>query len=134
MSNIPVCKNVAAGVPISASPCAADVGPIPGRPRYNVAIVGCGAAGIVAMKEFLENGHKVTCFEANEDIGGVFGKTRRYENNLMTSSNLMTAYSDFTFGDDPTDLHFNFNFDQYCNYLECYMKFHKLHQFVNFNT
>jgi len=128
------CVKAAAGVPLSGSPPAADTMPVKGKPSYHVAIVGCGPAGIVAMKEFLAKGHKVTCFELNDCIGGVFGESRRYENCRLVSSNLVTYFSDFMYGDDPEEIQYNPTFEKYTSYLDTYMRHHKLHQFVKFNT
>ncbi|GAQ82615.1 Flavin-binding monooxygenase family protein [Klebsormidium nitens] len=42
------------------------------RVSRSVCVIGAGAAGLVALKELREEGHQVTAFEQNEDIGGVW--------------------------------------------------------------
>ena len=41
-------------------------------PRKRVAVIGCGAAGLVGMKTVLEYGHSVVGFERLSDIGGLW--------------------------------------------------------------
>jgi cation diffusion facilitator CzcD-associated flavoprotein CzcO len=36
------------------------------------AVIGAGAAGLVAVKELRREGHRVTVFEQSDDIGGVW--------------------------------------------------------------
>ena len=41
-------------------------------PPKRVAVIGCGAAGLVSMKTGLEYGHSVVGFERLSDIGGLW--------------------------------------------------------------
>ena len=61
--------------------------------RQNVVIIGCGASGLVTLKELLAEGHTGTIFERTMDIGGVF-KTA-YREGQMVSSTVVTMFSDF---------------------------------------
>ena len=40
-----------------------------------VLVVGAGPSGLVTIKEMVEGGMDVTCFEAFESLGGVFART-----------------------------------------------------------
>lgn len=42
------------------------------RASMNVAVVGGGAAGLIACRELLREGHKVTVFEKSDTLGGVW--------------------------------------------------------------
>ncbi|XP_031629042.1 senecionine N-oxygenase-like [Contarinia nasturtii] len=42
------------------------------RPALNVAIIGAGVTGICSAKHCLAEGHKVTVYEQNEEIGGIW--------------------------------------------------------------
>ena len=61
--------------------------------RQNVAIIGCGASGLVTLKELIAEGHTGTIFERANDIGGIF-KTA-YRDGQMVSSTIVTMFSDF---------------------------------------
>jgi dimethylaniline monooxygenase (N-oxide forming) len=65
----------------------------PNQMKQNVAIIGCGASGLVTLKELLEEGHTGTIFERGLDIGGIF-KTA-YQEGQMVSSTIVTRFSDF---------------------------------------
>jgi cation diffusion facilitator CzcD-associated flavoprotein CzcO len=65
----------------------------PKEMRQNVAIIGCGASGLVTLKELLAEGHTGTIFERAVDIGGIF-KTA-YRDGQMVSSTIVTMFSDF---------------------------------------
>lgn len=61
--------------------------------KKNVAIIGCGASGLVTLKELLNEGHLATIFERTEDVGGVFQTA--YREGQMVSSTVITLFSDF---------------------------------------
>lgn len=52
------------------------------RPK-SVAIIGAGAAGIIAGKELVELGHRVEIFEQSAGIGGVWDYTDETEDDLL---------------------------------------------------
>lgn len=58
-----------------------------------MAIIGCGASGLVTLKELLNEGHLATIFERTEDVGGVFQTA--YREGQMVSSTVITLFSDF---------------------------------------
>jgi dimethylaniline monooxygenase (N-oxide forming) len=66
-----------------------------------VCVIGAGPSGLIAMKELLDEGHTVTCFDRNADLGGVFRAGTRadepgaYDSTLLTISNYMMAFSCF---------------------------------------
>lgn len=42
------------------------------KPRLNIAVIGAGPAGLVSAKHSIANGHNVTVFEQNKELGGVW--------------------------------------------------------------
>jgi dimethylaniline monooxygenase (N-oxide forming) len=64
-----------------------------------VAVIGAGPSGLTAVKELLEEGHQPICFEKAASLGGVFrfGEDDGvvWESCRLTSSGLLTAFSDF---------------------------------------
>lgn len=49
--------------------------------KQNVAIIGCGASGLVTLKELLVEGHTGTIFERASDLGGIF--TNAYQDGFI---------------------------------------------------
>ncbi|KAK9832816.1 hypothetical protein WJX81_004138 [Elliptochloris bilobata] len=49
-----------------------DCGAKPGRASLNVAVIGAGAAGLVAARELLREGHTIAVLEQNERVGGIW--------------------------------------------------------------
>ena len=101
----------------SASP-PYDAGVTPAR---RVAVIGAGPAGIVTTKELLESGHDPTCFERAPALGGVFRYGEDdgvvWESCRLTSSGLLTAFSDFPA--EPHELG-HMTAGEYVGYLERY--------------
>ncbi|MET9763706.1 NAD(P)-binding domain-containing protein [Streptomyces sp. NPDC006372] len=69
--------------------------------RKNVCVIGAGPSGLVAVKELLDEGHSVTCFERSTEIGGVFrsgvgaDEAGAYDSTMLTISNYMMTFSSF---------------------------------------
>ena len=63
------------------------------RAKQHVAIIGCGASGLVTLKELLDEGHTGIIFERTMDIGGIFQTA--YREGQMVSSTIITLFSDF---------------------------------------
>lgn len=43
------------------------------------AVIGAGAAGLVTTRELLREGHRVTIFEQNDNVGGIWDYQKEYE-------------------------------------------------------
>ncbi|MEM8718510.1 MAG: NAD(P)-binding domain-containing protein [Cyanobacteria bacterium P01_G01_bin.39] len=63
--------------------------------KKKVAVIGAGLSGLATIKELVEEGHEVICFEKNDDIGGVFSNIGCYDSVELTVSNYFMAFSDF---------------------------------------
>jgi thioredoxin reductase len=63
----------------------------------NICIVGAGFAGLSAAKVLKAFGHRVTVFEKEADVGGVWSRSRRYPG--LTTQNVRDTYafSDFPY-------------------------------------
>mmetsp|Transcript_31644 Transcript_31644/g.71137 ORF Transcript_31644/g.71137 Transcript_31644/m.71137 type:complete len:635 (-) Transcript_31644:271-2175(-) len=68
----------------------------PAEGKKHICVIGAGASGLTAIKELTAAGHKVTCFEQSPRIGGVY--TKSYDSTLLTTSSLLTAFSDYSDG------------------------------------
>ncbi|OQO00824.1 hypothetical protein B0A48_13511 [Cryoendolithus antarcticus] len=72
----------------------------------SICVVGAGAFGLTAVKNFLEEGFEVTCFERNSYIGGLWHstldptQTSTLTGTVSNVSKHLAAYSDFPLPDD----------------------------------
>lgn len=98
--------------------------------KKKVAVIGAGLSGLTTIKQLLDEGHEVICFEQSNDYGGVFNKMNAcYDSLTLTVSNYFMAYSDFV----PTDERYRFwNKQEYREYLEKYVETYKLLSSIKF--
>ena len=64
-----------------------------------ICIIGAGPSGLTTIKQLADEGHNPICFEATNDLGGLFNinisSSKVYESTLLTVSNHFIAFSDF---------------------------------------
>ncbi|HSU12737.1 NAD(P)/FAD-dependent oxidoreductase [Longimicrobium sp.] len=60
-----------------------------------IGIVGAGLSGLVTAKTFLEEGFGVTVFETEDEVGGVWARSRRYPGLATQNPRDTYAFSDF---------------------------------------
>lgn len=98
--------------------------------KKRVAIIGAGLSGLTTIKELVEEGHEVICFEKNDDTGGVFSDTGCYESVELTASNYFMAFSDFM----PYNERVKFwTRKEYKNYLDKYAVHFDIKKYIQFN-
>jgi dimethylaniline monooxygenase (N-oxide forming) len=101
----------------------------------HVAVIGAGPSGLVTVKELLAEGHMPTCFEKATSLGGVFCFRDTdgvvWESCRLTSSGLMTAFSDYPV---PADLSGHMRASDYVEYLRAYSKAFGVEQHIRFGT
>jgi Flavin-binding monooxygenase-like len=95
-----------------------------------VAVIGAGPAGLAFTKELSEAGQEVVCFEGADRVGGVFA--RPYDGARLTSSNLVTPFSDFR--DEREGRAMIWDFEQYTDYLNDYTDHFGFRDQIRFNT
>ena len=100
-----------------------------------VCVIGAGVSGLVAVKELLDEGHSVRCFEASQSLGGAFAQygtssSRAYESLYLTISNYYMAFSDFP----PEDGWKIWTGSQYRDYLLAYAEHFELPACMEFDT
>lgn len=88
-----------------------------------VCVVGAGPCGLTAIKQLLDEGHEVVCYEKNADVGGIWlrddddgTKTKAFDNLMLTISMRLMAYSDAPFKGGRTF----YTRQQYFEYLTDY--------------
>jgi dimethylaniline monooxygenase (N-oxide forming) len=97
--------------------------------KKHVCVIGGGSSGLVIMKELLRLGHSVTCFELLPRAGGVYVKS--YQKTILTTSSLMTAWSDFSDGKE-NDPKF-WTAEEYLEYIDGYAKKYDLLKHIHFS-
>lgn len=105
--------------------------------KKRVCVVGAGPSGLVTVKELLEKGHDVTCYERSPKEGGVFCKTSKcsviaYDSLILTVSNYFMAFSGL-----PPAIHEGRRFwsrREYEEYLQKYTDTFGLRQHLKFNS
>lgn len=107
----------------NAGPDAANATP------KRVIVIGAGASGLSAAKEFAEKGFHPTVFESGPSIGGVFRDA--YKGLELTSSNVFTAYSDYPPKEKEATM---WTAAQYLSYLHSYCLDNNIFQHIQFNS
>lgn len=103
--------------------------------KKRVAVVGAGSSGLVCLKELIAEGHTVVAYECRREPGGIFRSSRyggrAYDSMRLTSSNYVTAFSDYPPRErEPC----HWRHDQYLSYLQQYATHHDLLRHVRFET
>ena len=102
-----------------------------------VCVIGAGPSGLTTIKQLLDEKHDVTCFDANESVGGIWYRggddgqqMKAYDNMMLTVSMKMMSFSDYMFKDGRkfTDHR------GYLNYLEEYSKKFGLERHIEFKS
>lgn len=97
-------------------------------------IIGAGACGLPVVKRFAESGIDFDCFEAENDVGGIWNLDSPhavYGSTHLNSSRKLTRYSDFDFsGDFPVYA----SASQAHDYLRAYAEEFGLYDRITFNT
>ncbi len=103
--------------------------------RKRVAVVGGGPSGLATIKELLAEGHAPTCFERANGPGGVFRFDETdgvvWESCRLTSSGLMTAFSDYPV---PPGRIGHMRASEYVEYLNGYCEAFGLRGCIRFGT
>jgi cation diffusion facilitator CzcD-associated flavoprotein CzcO len=97
----------------------------------NVCIIGAGVSGLVAAKTFLEEGYSVTIFEKNQELGGVWEKSKTYPGVTTQTPREIYSFSDYPmpklYPEWPTG-------EQVNRYLQSYAQFFGVTDRIQFNT
>ena len=92
-------------------------------------IIGAGASGLAACKEFSEKGLDTTVFESGGCIGGVFRDA--YQRLELTSSSILTAFSDYPPSEEEPTM---WSASEYLSYMHQYCVDNDLFQHIQFNS
>ncbi len=99
-----------------------------------VCVIGSGASGLTAIKQLMDEGHQVTCYEKSNAAGGVFNyggpNGRSIKSTVLTISNYLMAFSD----DPPKGHRYFWSHEEYRQYLANYAKKFGLLEKIVFDT
>ncbi|AQA06154.1 dimethylaniline monooxygenase [Mycobacterium sp. MS1601] len=98
-----------------------------------VCVVGAGPCGLTTIKQLLDEGHDVVCFDKNPDLGGIWLRhegdedtTKAFDNLMLTISMKLMAYSDHPFQGERRF----YSREQYLNYLKGYSDRYRLAEHI----
>jgi dimethylaniline monooxygenase (N-oxide forming) len=102
-----------------------------------VCVIGAGPSGLTTIKQLLDEGHDVTCFEKQGDVGGIWyrhegdeDQMKVFDNLTLTISMKLMAYSDFRHTGDRVF----FTNKEYFRYLSAYADKFGLRKHITFRT
>ena len=105
-----------------------------------VCVIGAGPSGLTTIKQLLDEGHEVRCFEKGSDIGGIWQRNpdptadaeemKVFDSLILTISIKLMCYSDFMVSGDRVF----YTHKQYRQYLDAYAEKFGLRQHIALNT
>lgn len=105
-----------------------------------VCVIGAGPSGITAVKNLLDEGLDVVCYDFNNEVGGnwiyseVESHSSVFETTHIISSKTLSQYEDFTFDDFEAGIPDYPSHDQLRRYFQAYAKHFDLYRVIQFNT
>ncbi len=105
-----------------------------------VCVIGAGPSGITALKNLIDQGLDVMCYDFNSDVGGnwIYNENKShssvFEATHIISSKTLSQYEDFTFDDFEPGLPDYPSHDQLRRYFQAYAAKFKLYAHIQFNT
>jgi dimethylaniline monooxygenase (N-oxide forming) len=102
-----------------------------------VCVIGAGPAGLTTIKQLLDEGHEVVCFERQSNIGGLWyrheddaAEIKAYDELILSISMKLMSFSDFIYSGERR---FE-NHKGYLKYLQAYAAKFGLNAHIRFNT
>ncbi|WP_413642729.1 flavin-containing monooxygenase [Mycobacterium sp. RTGN5] len=102
-----------------------------------VCVVGAGPCGLTTVKQLLDEGHDVVCFDKNPDIGGIWlrydgdgDKMKAYDDLYLTISMKLMAYSDYPYQGERKF----YSRGEYFEYLSAYADRFGLRERIRFSS
>lgn len=105
-----------------------------------VCIIGAGPSGITALKNLIDQGLDVTCYDFNSNVGGNWIYNEKlshssvFETTHIISSKTLSQYEDFTFDEFEAGLPDYPSHDQLRRYFQAYASKFNLYPYIQFNT
>jgi hypothetical protein len=108
--------------------------------KKKICVIGAGPSGITALKNLLDEGLDVVCYDANDRVGGNWlysekpGHSSVFETTHIISSKTLSQYDDYTWEDhDPTTPDYP-SHEQLARYFQSYADHFSITDHIHFNT
>ena len=117
--------------------CGASFSSCPFFIKMRVTIIGAGASGLPCIKACNDDGLEPVCFEAEDEIGGLWHFTEEerhssvYRSTVINTSKEMMCYSDFPI---PMEFPPFMHHGKVIEYLHLYAKAFDMYKFIRFRT
>lgn len=105
--------------------------------KKSVCVVGAGPSGLTCVKQCLDEGMEVQCFDKGVYVGGIWNRTndnvtemKTFDELMLTISGKLMAFSDFMVLNERKF----YSAEQYQHYLEQYTQHFGLDKHIKFNT
>lgn len=102
-----------------------------------VCVIGAGPCGLTTIKQLLDEGHDVVCFDKNPDVGGIWlrhdgddDRMKAYDDLYLTISMKLMAYSDYPFQGERKF----YSREEYFAYLKAYADRFALTERIRFGS
>lgn len=105
-----------------------------------ICVIGAGPSGLTTIKQLLDEGHEVECFEKGDDIGGIWQRNpdpaadaeemKVFDSLRLTISIKLMSYSDFMVSGERVF----YTHGQYRQYLEAYAEKFGLRRHITFGA
>jgi hypothetical protein len=105
-----------------------------------ICVVGAGPSGITAIKNLLDQGLEVVCYDYNSEVGGnwIYSENEShssvFETTHIISSKTLSQYEDFSFDDFEKGIPDYPSHNQLKRYFQAYAKHFDLYPTIEFNT
>jgi cation diffusion facilitator CzcD-associated flavoprotein CzcO len=105
-----------------------------------VCVIGAGPSGITALKNLIDQGLDVVCYDFNTEVGGNWiynenvSHSSVFETTHIISSKTLSQYEDFTFDEFEARLPDYPSHDQLRRYFQAYAAKFNLYPHIQFNT
>ena len=105
-----------------------------------VCVIGAGPSGITALKNLIDLGLDVVCYDFNTEVGGNWiynenvSHSSVFETTHIISSKTLSQYEDFTFDEFEAGLPDYPSHDQLRRYFQAYATKFNLYPHIQFNT
>jgi hypothetical protein len=108
--------------------------------KKRICVIGAGPSGITAVKNLVDEGLDVVCYDLNKDVGGnwIYNEEEShssvFETTHIISSKTLSQYADYTFDDFDSRVSDYPSHDELRRYFQAYAAKFNLYPFIQFET
>jgi hypothetical protein len=108
--------------------------------KKRICVIGAGPSGITAVKNLVDEGLDVICYDLNKDVGGNWiysedvSHSSVFETTHIISSKTLSQYEDYTFDDFDKSVSDYPSHDELRRYFQAYARQFNLYPFIQFET